>query len=220
MPEEAKNSSSSESGKSDLPKPNPASPTRELPIRPRVCYAPIGWYSGNWLAQSTEANPSSSGTTRPEHSTHPDPLPIRSVCDAPTGWYSVDWQDTRPKTGWYFFYGTLTNESNLATAIGVARPLALRRAKVVGYKLMLYGAHPALTDGPTTAEVRGMAFHVSLPSHARRLRGYATESFAAEACRIHFEDGEKEVVDGFTFMWDGKSSDLRPVPGKSDGGSS
>lgn len=145
---------------------------------------------------------------------HAEELSTRSVCYAPSDWYSADWPSDGPKTGWYFFYGALTNESKLVAIICDEEPLVLRPAKVLGYKLMLRGVHLVLTDGSSTEEVQGKAFRVELPLHARRLRGYMAEALKVESCRIHFEDEDEdgEVVDGFAFIWDGMMSELRNIP--------
>ncbi|KAK2804846.1 hypothetical protein FQN51_001488 [Onygenales sp. PD_10] len=140
-------------------------------------------------------------------STNPPPEPPSSaVCFAPAGWYSADWQSNSPRTGWYFFYGALTDAAKLADTIGVpAESLTtstLRPAKLVGYRIKHWGTHPALIDGANNAEVRGRAAYVETETQARRLRGYASGSFKAEECRVHFEDGEREVVDGLTFIDD------------------
>ncbi|ODH52575.1 hypothetical protein GX48_01355 [Paracoccidioides brasiliensis] len=150
----------------------------------------------------------SSGITNPDLLSsdpvyHAQELPIRSVCYAPAGWYSADWPNTGPPVGWYFFYGTLANESKLAAAMWVEEPLCLRPAKVLGYKLMLSGDHLALADGPTAAEIRGKALHVDLPMQAQGLRRYVPDAFTTESCQIHFVSGDRKVIDGFTFMWDG-----------------
>ncbi|OJD18605.1 hypothetical protein AJ78_01376 [Emergomyces pasteurianus Ep9510] len=142
-----------------------------------------------------------------EHSTS-------SICYAPADWYSADWQNTGPKTGWYFFYGALANENELAAIIGDEQSFVLHPAKVLGYKLMLWGVHLALTDGPSAAEVQGAAFRVESPLHARKLKGYMPEVLKVESCRIHFknENEHAEVVDGFAFIWDGTMSGLRNIP--------
>ncbi|KLJ12302.1 hypothetical protein EMPG_12645 [Blastomyces silverae] len=134
---------------------------------------------------------------------HAEDLSTRSVCYAPADWYSADWQNNGPKTGWYFLYGVLADEYKLAAAIGDEEPPVLRSAKVLGYKLMLWEAHLALTDGSPTAEVQGKAFYVESLLHARRLRGYMVEVLKVEPCRIHLEDADVEVVDGYAFIWDG-----------------
>ncbi|OAX83527.1 hypothetical protein ACJ72_02102 [Emergomyces africanus] len=137
-----------------------------------------------------------------------------SLCYAPADWYSADWQNAGPKTGWYFFYGVLTNENKLATILGDEESLVLRPAKVLGYKLMLWGVHLVLTDGSSAAEVPGMAFRVESPLHARKLRGYMADVLKVESCRIHFDDENEDakVIDGFAFIWDGTMSELRNIP--------
>ncbi|PGH00418.1 hypothetical protein GX51_05826 [Blastomyces parvus] len=139
-------------------------------------------------------------------------LSTKSVCYAPANWYSADWQNDGPKTGWYFLYGALADEYKLAAVIGDEEPPVLRSAKVLGYKLMLWESHPALTDGSSTAEVQGKACYVESPLHAQRLRGYMVEVLKVEPCRIHLEDADVEVVDGYTFLWDGQTNELRNIP--------
>ncbi|EEQ84797.1 hypothetical protein RJZ56_007305 [Blastomyces dermatitidis] len=143
---------------------------------------------------------------------HAEDLSTRSVCYAPADWYLADWQNDGPKKGWYFVYGVVADEYKLAAVIGDEETPVLHRAKVLGYKLMLWEAHLALTDGCSTAEVQGKAFYVESPLHARRLRGYMVEVLKVEPCRIHLEDADEGVVDGYAFIWDGPMNGLRSIP--------
>ncbi|EEH10168.1 predicted protein [Histoplasma capsulatum G186AR] len=151
-----------------------------------------------------------SNTPRPTY--YAEDMSTSSVCYAPAEWYSADWQNDGPKTGWYFLYGALANESKLAEVIGYENHPDLRPAKMLGYKLMLCGVHLVLTDGSSTEEVQGKAVLVELPLHARRLQGYMAKVLKAESCRIHLDGPDAEVVDGYAFFWDGIMSELRKLP--------
>lgn len=135
------------------------------------------------------------------------------TCAAPAGWYGADWDSDNPKTGWYFFYGTLTDPTILAEVIIGSRdePFKLRPARIDGYETMLWGPHPALVEGKPDNTVRGAALSIETTTQARRLQGYATNAFKIESCRICFEvgEGQDNVVAGQSFVWDKPREELK-----------
>jgi gamma-glutamylcyclotransferase (GGCT)/AIG2-like uncharacterized protein YtfP len=108
----------------------------------------------------------------------------------------------------YFFYGTLMDRRTLAKVLGVKDSLSTVRAcRITGYHCKLWGAYPALLDGPPDAAVHGVAYEVQRESEAAKLKAYEGENYAEAECRIEFQDGSRVL--GTTFKWKGDSSVLR-----------
>ena len=135
------------------------------------------------------------------------------TCAAPAGWYGEEFDIEIPKTGWYFFYGTLRDPATLAEVIiGSQGELPkLHPARIDGYETMLWGSRAALVKGVSDVSVRGSAFKIETTTQARRLQGYATDAFKVESCKLRLEDGEGQdsVVDGQTLVWDGPQDELK-----------
>lgn len=130
------------------------------------------------------------------------------ACAAPTYWYSGEWETEGPKTGWYFFYGTLKDPSILKEVIGSEEQPVLRPAKIFGFRMMMWGGYPALVRDKDNAVVQGAAFKVENATQAQRLEGYEPDAYAAMSCRVHFDDGEELDAAGWTFVWDTSLNEL------------
>lgn len=124
--------------------------------------------------------------------------------------------DTIRPTGWYFFYGTLSDPSFLSEVLGLDENPKLQPAKVVSYTLRLWGQYPALMDGEWNDEICGMAWQVTEKNHSVRLVEYETRAYRVAPCKIMLLDrkGDKgtevgdEFVYGYTFKYCGNPQDL------------
>jgi Gamma-glutamyl cyclotransferase, AIG2-like len=72
-----------------------------------------------------------------------------------------------PRTGLYFFYGTLSDPSLLAEILSLDEAPALQPSKIVGYSLKLWSQYPALVDGHTGEEIQGIAWEAAGQSPGR-----------------------------------------------------
>lgn len=99
----------------------------------------------------------------------------------------------------YFFYGSLMDSCQLEGVLGLNERPATHPASITGYSCKMWGAYPALTDGPPEAIVQGVAFEVKTQQVATRLAEYETDAYEEQDCIIRFENGE--TVSGVTFKW-------------------
>lgn len=134
---------------------------------------------------------------------------------APPGWFyqspnppqHVDLFE--PRTGPYFFYGTLMDPKMLAEVLELDHEPILRPANVVGYTCKLWGQYPAIVDGEMDATVSGAAYNVESVEDARKLAAYETKNYQTKACKINYTDGKQpETQHGQLFMFAGNPSDL------------
>jgi hypothetical protein len=139
-------------------------------------------------------------------------LKVRS---APAGWAfeghveQPSWDHLSPPAGVYFFYGTLQDPSILSEILGLPQLPILRPARLIGYSLKMWGQYPALVDGPGGSIVEGATFEVADEASAARLAEYETRAYRPRPCLIRLAVGSEEsTVEGYTFMYDGKTSDL------------
>ncbi|OJJ33316.1 hypothetical protein ASPWEDRAFT_174726 [Aspergillus wentii DTO 134E9] len=108
---------------------------------------------------------------------------------------------------YYFLYGSLMDQSTLARVIKRPHRPELIPARIVRYRLKLWGAYPALLDGSEDAVVIGMAYEVRSLSEQRYLEAYESDYYVNSPCVIELEGG-KAVV-GRTFKWAVDQSLLR-----------
>lgn len=83
---------------------------------------------------------------------------------------------------------------------------------MVGYETRLWGAYPALIDGPTGQAVKGAACEIRSQKHVDRLIAYETDKYSIRSCLIDLLDvgvGRKETVQGCVFMWAGELDELQ-----------
>jgi len=114
-----------------------------------------------------------------------------------------------PRTGPYFFYGTLMDSSMLMEILGLKEKPTLRPAKIVGYSCKLWGQYPALVNGPQGGVVEGAMYEVQSDEHAARLAEYETKAYGTAPCDIRFmDDEEPSEVCGTTFRYAGPKQDL------------
>lgn len=110
-----------------------------------------------------------------------------------------------------FVYGTLMDPETLSRILKKSEPIpVMRRAKVIGYHVKLWGSYPALVDGKTGEEVYGMAFETSSETQLDPLILYETDKYQLYPCRIEIIDGDSSVtVEGVAFMWNGEEDELQ-----------
>lgn len=110
---------------------------------------------------------------------------------------------------YYFFYGTLVNTTTLQCLLGHLdgpdTQYELHPASITGGILRTWGSgkYKALTDGPSTAVVRGAAFLVASEEHENALRSCETGVYEVVRCRIVLDSQEGGFVDGCTFRYVG-----------------
>lgn len=118
--------------------------------------------------------------------------------------------------GYCSFYGSLMDPETLSRVLNLATPdsLKMRRARVLGYQIKLWGPYPALVDGEPNQSVYGVMCEISSEAHMDRLAAYETDKYSLEYCFIELlndENGSVEkTVSGVSFMWDGEEGELRP----------
>lgn len=123
---------------------------------------------------------------------------------------------TRPlNPKWYFFYGTLTNPSQLTQVLRLDEPPPMYPAIVKSYTLASYKSYKVLLDVGTSADVvRGVAVQIHSEDEEKRLIHYETSVYRSKGVKIWFtaEGGEQsEGVIGRTFVFAGDphSADVR-----------
>lgn len=101
---------------------------------------------------------------------------------------------------WYFFYGTLCQETILARAIGVEESnIKYKQARVYNAKLSTWGnKYRGLVDGGVSSLVDGMAFIVNSREEEDGLRVYETSQYEVVRCSIFLRENSQDI-DGFTF---------------------
>lgn len=103
--------------------------------------------------------------------------------------------------------GTLMDPETLSRVLDLRHrdhPIKLRRARVLGYKIKLWGAYPALVDGETNQPVYGMMCEILSEAHMDRLEAYETDKYSLEFCFIDLlndDDSVEKTVHGVSFMW-------------------
>lgn len=120
-----------------------------------------------FLNSSTSGHGSTEGLPKSRNSTQEVPFPMelfeRQYC---------------------FFYGTLMDPETLAQVLRISdSPPIMRRAKVIGYDIKLWGPYPALVDGRPLRPVNGMAFEILSKTQLDRLVSYETEKYKLEPYR-------------------------------------
>lgn len=111
-------------------------------------------------------------------------------------------------TGFYFFYGTLTDPSMVREILGLESDPDFRPAYVKGFKCKLWGQYPALVDTPDSV-VEGAVYHVRTVEHGKKLAAYETSNYCAFPCYIYYSDGLKpEKHHGYAFKYQGDPKEL------------
>lgn len=137
------------------------------------------------------------------------------VKDAPPDWFLKssklpphdDFLD--PKTGIYFFYGSLMDPKLLSEILQLDYDPQLRPACITGYQAKLWGQYPAMVDGEKDATEHGVAYDVNTAEHARRLAEYETSHYRTQPCMITYTDGKApDTTQGRVFVFVGNPRDL------------
>jgi hypothetical protein len=89
----------------------------------------------------------------------------------------------------------------------------MRRARVRGYQIKLWGPYPALVDGEVNQPVNGIMCEILSQTHMDRLVAYETDKYRLEYCFIDIlndDDSVKKTINGVSFMWNGEEDELQP----------
>lgn len=166
-----------------LPTPTPTShEAHQLPSHFRVAEKESGFWKKFQYAQGAFYEPS-------------NPPPLKDLL--------------APRTGPYFFYGTLMDPSILMEILNLMETPILRPAKIIVYSSKIWGQYPALVDGPQDSVVEDAMYEVQSEKHAARLAEYETKAYRTTPCRIRLTDGEEpSEVYGTTFKYAGPKMDL------------
>ena len=104
---------------------------------------------------------------------------------------------------WYFFYGTLADNSTLAHHLQLPeQDVPLMKPAFVEHGMLKSwaGKYKALTDGQIESKVHGQAFEVQNAEHEESLRFYETAMYEVVRCNIQLTDG-KNAITGLTFRF-------------------
>jgi hypothetical protein len=106
---------------------------------------------------------------------------------------------------WYFFYGTLADQSRLMSLLDLSVAPQLIEATVKGGQMKTWGGkYKALVNETDSgAEVSGSAYQVMSKEHEEALRLYETDKYEVVRCDIWLGnlDGTTEAVKGLTFRF-------------------
>ncbi|KAI9039893.1 gamma-glutamylcyclotransferase family protein [Aspergillus affinis] len=121
------------------------------------------------------------------------------------------------RRAYYFFYGTLMDPDTLSQVLKLPRPHippVMRRARVVGYEIKLWGPYPALIEKNTSSlqSVNGIAYEILPQTQVDRLAANETGKYCLRSCMIDLlndDDNVQETIHGLTFLWDGEHGEQR-----------
>ncbi|CAG8403713.1 unnamed protein product [Penicillium salamii] len=119
--------------------------------------------------------------------------------------------DEYPRDEYCFFYGTLQDLDRLSLVLRTANPPPMRRARVTGYEVKLWGPYPATVDKPRSS-VNGMVCGLLSPIQLELLAAYETEEYELRSCLIDIlndDDSVERTIEGVMFMWAGQPEELR-----------
>ncbi|KAJ6024148.1 hypothetical protein N7540_004945 [Penicillium herquei] len=115
-------------------------------------------------------------------------------------------QSTAFQEEYYFFYGSLQDNSCLAKILKRPHRLELHPARLVGWTYKMWGDYPALLSGSQGNTVHGMACEIQTITERDRPIQYETAAYKLQDCWIQLDRGL--IVRGKTFVWDGDSEAL------------
>ncbi|CAG8260837.1 unnamed protein product [Penicillium salamii] len=130
--------------------------------------------------------------------------------DAPITSHETDC-DEYPREEYCFFYGTLQDLDRLSLVLGTANPPPMRRARVTGYEIKLWGPYPATADKKLSS-VNGMVCGLLSPIQLDLLAAYETEEYKLRSCLIDIlndDDSVERTIEGVIFTWAGQPEELR-----------
>ncbi|KAJ5928375.1 hypothetical protein N7466_007331 [Penicillium verhagenii] len=111
-----------------------------------------------------------------------------------------------------FLYGTLMDPKTLSEVLRMLDPLpAMRRARLTGYGVKLWGSYPALIHNPVQV-VDGKVFEIMSKKQLDLLASYETDRYRVHHCAIDILNDDstvKSTIQGFTFLWNDQQDDLR-----------
>ncbi|KAJ5851466.1 uncharacterized protein N7529_010851 [Penicillium soppii] len=128
--------------------------------------------------------------------------------------------DCSPENGWpqgpyeehCFFYGTSMDPHTLSQVLNLSKPPVMRRARVAGHEIKLWGQYPALLGGKPGHSVHGVVSELLTRPQLDRLAAYETDKYRLTACYIEIlndDDSIEKTIEGACFKWDGQDDELR-----------
>lgn len=103
-----------------------------------------------------------------------------------------------------FFYGTLMDPRTLCQVLkSPERPRIMRRARVIGFEIKLWGPYPALLSGEPLRSVDGMVYEILSQTELDRLAAYETDKYQLRPCFLEFlndDDSVEMTMEGVAFM--------------------
>jgi gamma-glutamylcyclotransferase (GGCT)/AIG2-like uncharacterized protein YtfP len=105
-----------------------------------------------------------------------------------------------------FFYGTLMDPVQLRKVLQLEDTPVLQPARIIGWKIMLWGQYPALVFKQNNI-THGMAYEVQKESQMEYLKYYETEAYRVQGCMIKLSDGTE--IRGKTFIYNGDANLLK-----------
>lgn len=110
----------------------------------------------------------------------------------------------------YFFYGTLADPAFLAEKLGLEELPVLRRGRIKGYEVKMWGRYKALVAGQSPKEVReGWVYMVKTEEELEKLAVWEGENYEVDVCDI-FVEGDEKVL-GNVFVFCGGMGNLREL---------
>lgn len=88
----------------------------------------------------------------------------------------------------------------------------MRRARVIGFEIKLWGPYPALLNGESLRSVDGTAYEILSQTELDRLEAYETDKYQLIPCfsdLLNDDDSVEKTIEGVAFMRDGKQDELR-----------
>ncbi|XMA17170.1 hypothetical protein WAI453_009961 [Rhynchosporium graminicola] len=107
---------------------------------------------------------------------------------------------------YFFFYGSLMDNSQLRKILQLEDKPVLQPASIVGWETKLWGQYPALTF-KANAIAHGMACEVQKEEQVEYLKSYETDVYKVKGCKIKFVDGRE--LYGKTFVWNAENKLLK-----------
>ena len=110
----------------------------------------------------------------------------------------------------YFFYGTLMDSKLLASILGLKSDPQLKPAKVIGFRIKLWGSFPAMIQAHGQT-LHGVAYEIAsdqeVENQVAKLQTYETSRYRRYPVIVRYEDGTRPA--GWAFLWDGDEKVLQ-----------
>ncbi|PLB53348.1 hypothetical protein P170DRAFT_507996 [Aspergillus steynii IBT 23096] len=151
---------------------------------------------------STRPMPLMMGKPRAQNASEATSIRTLTACDRYT---ETDKPEDLFQRQWCFVYGTLIDHDTLCRVLKLTKshtPLVMRRARVSGYEIKMWGTYPALVVRELNT-IDGMAWEVLSQRQLDRLAAYQTDKYCLRRCMIELLNDDGSVgkrVEGLTFV--------------------